>query len=242
MRFNEKVCMVTGGGSGIGRAASERFAAEGGTVVVMNRSEAAGNGAVAAIEAAGGRALFVRTDVAVPEQVEAAVRTTVERWGRVDVLVNNAATMTVKPMLEVTVEEWDRVMAVNLRAMFLACKYALPHMRGGAIVNVSSVHARGTTPGVVPYATSKGGVEAFTRALSRECAAARTRVNAVAPGAVDTPMLWSNPNVASGKEEVDGALGQPGDVAAAILFLASDEARFVNGATLVADGGRLNIL
>lgn len=243
MRFKDKVCFVTGGGSGIGRATCEHFAAEGGKVVVVNRSEKSGNETVAAIESAGGKAIFVSTDVSVPEQVERAVRTTIEKWGRIDVLVNNAAMMTFKPLVELSVEEWDQVMAVNLRGAFLCVKYAMPHMpAGGAIINVSSVHAHETTANVIPYSTSKAGMEAFTRGLSRECAPARMRVNNVAPGAVDTPMLWSNPNVRSGAEKIEGEVGKPEDVAAAILFLASDEARFINGTTLVADGGRLNIL
>lgn len=243
MRFKDKVCFVTGGGSGIGRATCERFAAEGGKVVVVNRSEKSGNETVAAIEAAGGQAMFVSTDVSVPEQVERAVSVTVEKWGRIDVLVNNAAMMTYKPLVELSVEEWDQVLAVNLRGVFLCVKYAMLYMKnGGSIINVSSVHAHETTPNVIPYSTSKAGMEAFTRGLSRECAAAHVRVNNVAPGAVDTPMLWSNPNVESGAEKIEGAIGKPEDIAAAILFLASDEARFINGTTLVADGGRLNIL
>lgn len=243
MRFQDKVGFVTGGGSGIGRAVCERFAAEGGKVVVVNRSKESGSETVAAITASGGQAMFLSTDVGVPEQVEAAISATVERWGRIDLLVNNAAMMTFKPVIELGVDEWDQVLAVNLRAVFLCCKYALPHMGGGAaIVNVSSVHAHETTPNVAAYAASKGGMEAFTRALSRECAAAKVRVNNVAPGAVDTPMLWENPNVKSGEEKIEGAVGQPEDIAAAILFLASEEARFINGTTLVVDGGRLNVL
>lgn len=243
MRFKDKVCFVTGGGSGIGRATCERFAVEGGRVVVINRSEKSGKETVAAIEAAGGEAMFVSTDVSVPEQVERAVSVTIEKWGRIDVLVNNAAVMTFKPLVELSVEEWDGVLAVNLRGVFLCVKYAMPHMKdGGAIVNVSSVHAHETTPNVIPYSTSKAGMEAFTRGLSRECAAAHVRVNNVAPGAVDTPMLWNNPNVKSGAEKIEGAVGKPEDIAAAILFLASGEARFINGTTLVADGGRLSIL
>ncbi len=113
---------------------------------------------------------------------------------------------------------------------------------GSSIVNVSSVHAHETTVNVAPYAASKGGMEAFSRALSRELGAKKIRVNCVAPGAVDTPMLWSNPNVRSGREKVQGAIGAPDDIAAAIAFLAADEARFVNGTTLVVDGGRLDIL
>lgn len=243
MRFKDKVCFVTGGGSGIGRAVCERFAAEGGKVVVVNRSDKSGTATVAAIEAAGGEAIFVGTDLAVPQHVERAVQATLQKWGRIDILVNNAAMMTFKPLVELTIDEWDQVMAVNLRGAFLCVKYAMPHMRdGGAIINVSSVHAHETTPNVIPYSTSKAGMEAFTRGLSRECAAKHMRVNNVAPGAVDTAMLWSNPNVQSGAEKIEGDVGQPEDIAAAILFLASDEARFINGTTLVVDGGRLNIL
>jgi NAD(P)-dependent dehydrogenase (short-subunit alcohol dehydrogenase family) len=242
MRFAEKVCLVTGGGSGIGRATCERFAAEGGKVVVVNLHREHGDETVRAIVAAGGEAIFAQADVGVPEQVEAAVRAAIDTWGRIDVLVNDAAMMTFKPIVDLSVEEWDHVQAVNLRAVFLTCKYCLPHMAHGAIVNVSSVHAHETTADVVPYAASKGGMEAFTRGLSREVAAKKVRVNCVAPGAVDTPMLWENPNVKSGKEQIAGAVGTPADIAAAIAFLASDEARFINGTTLVADGGRLDIL
>ena len=112
-------------------------------------------------------------------------------------------------------------------------------MEQGAIVNVSSVHAHRTTGNVVPYATSKGGLEAFTRGLSQECKAKKVRVNSLAPGAVNTPMLWSNPNVKSGEEKLEGEIAQPEAIAAAICFLASDEASFIDGTTLVVDGGRL---
>ena len=113
---------------------------------------------------------------------------------------------------------------------------------GSAIVNISSVHAHETTRNVVPYATSKGGMEAFTRGFSEELADRKIRINCVAPGAVDTPMLWNNPNVKSGAEKITGAVGKPDDLAAAICFLASAEARFITGTTLVVDGGRLDIL
>jgi NAD(P)-dependent dehydrogenase (short-subunit alcohol dehydrogenase family) len=114
--------------------------------------------------------------------------------------------------------------------------------RGSAIVNISSVHAHETTKNVVPYAASKGGIEAFTRGFSEELADRRIRINCVAPGAVNTPMLWNNPNLKSGAEKISGAVGEPEDIAAAICFLASDEARFITGTTLVVDGGRLDIL
>ncbi|HLV81781.1 MAG TPA: SDR family NAD(P)-dependent oxidoreductase [Chthonomonadaceae bacterium] len=242
MRFTDKVCIVTGGGSGIGRATCERLAAEGGKVLVVDVNAQHGNETVQAITAAGGQAIFSATDIANPTQVQAAVALAVQRWGKIDILVNNAAMMTFLPIVDLPEADWDRVMAVNLRAIFLFCKYCLPHMQGGAIINISSVHAHETTVNVVPYAASKGGIEAFTRGFSEECEAAKVRVNCVAPGAVNTPMLWSNPNVKSGKEKIEGAIGEPADIAAAICFLASDEARFINGTTLVVDGGRLDIL
>lgn len=241
-RFNERICLVTGGGSGIGRATCLRFAAEGGRVAVVDLNAEHGNETVRMIASAGGEAIFIETDVGELDDVRRAVDATVERWGRIDVVVNDAAIMTFKPIVDLDVEDWDRLMRVNLRSIFLFSKFALPHMKDGAIINISSVHAHETTGNVVPYATSKGGIEAFVRGLSRETAAANVRVNAVAPGAVDTPMLWSNPNIREGKESVTGAVGEPEDIAAAICFLASDEARFINGTTLVVDGGRLDIL
>jgi glucose 1-dehydrogenase len=242
MRFQDKICLVTGGGSGIGRAACGRLAAEGGKVAVVDLNGDGAQETVQAIVEAGGAAIGVQADVGNPAEVRAAVERTVREWGRIDVLVNDAAMMTFVPIVDLPEADWDHLMAVNLRAVFLFCKYCLPHMHGGAIVNVSSVHAHETTANVVPYAASKGGMEAFTRGLSRECGDRNVRVNCVAPGAVDTPMLWSNPNVKSGAEKITGAVGKPGDLAAAIAFLASDEAIFVNGTTLVVDGGRLDIL
>jgi glucose 1-dehydrogenase len=124
------------------------------------------------------------------------------------------------------------VLNVNLRSVFLFCKYSVPHMpQGSAIVNVSSVHAHETTRNVVPYASSKGGIEAFTRGFAEELAPRKIRINCVAPGAVDTPMLWDNPNVKNGIEKVEGAIGKPEDIAAAICFLAAPEARFITGTT-----------
>ncbi len=243
MRFKDKVCLVTGGGSGIGRAACLRFAAEGGKVLVVDLDEAHGKDTVATIEGAKGEAAFAKADVGKGDDVRAAIKAAVDRWGRIDVVVNDAAMMTFKPVVELSEEEWDAVLDVNLRSVFLFCKYAVPHMPGGgAIVNISSVHAHETTKNVVPYASSKGGMEAFTRGFSEEIAPKHLRINCVAPGAVDTPMLWDNPNVKNGTEKVTGSIGKPEDIAHAICFLASSEARFVTGTTLVVDGGRLDIL
>jgi NAD(P)-dependent dehydrogenase (short-subunit alcohol dehydrogenase family) len=241
MRFTNKVCIVTGGGSGIGRATCVRFGAEGGKVVVADINEEGGNGTVKTIIDAGGEAIFVKCNVGQSADVQATVNAAVNKWGKVDVLVNNAAMMTFLPIVDLPEEDWDRVLTVNLKSVFMFCKYCLPHMDHGSIVNVSSVHAHETTPNVIPYAASKGGMEAFARGLSLEIEG-KVRVNNVAPGAVNTPMLWNNPNVKSGKEKIEGAVGEPEDLAAAICFLASDEAKFIDGTTLVVDGGRLDIL
>lgn len=243
MRFSNKVCLVSGGGSGIGKAACQLFAREGGKVTVVDLSEEHGNQTVQEITGAQGEAIFAKCDVGHPGEVQAAIRATVEKWGQIDVVVNDAAMMTFKPIIELPDEDWDKVLNVNLRSVFLFCKYAVPHMPlGGAIVNISSVHAHETTKNVVPYASSKGGMEAFTRGFAEEIASRKLRVNCIAPGAVDTPMLWNNPNVKSGVEKIRGAVGKPEDIAAAICFLAAPEARFITGTTLIVDGGRLDIL
>jgi NAD(P)-dependent dehydrogenase (short-subunit alcohol dehydrogenase family) len=243
MRFAEKVCLVTGGGSGIGRATCERFAAEGGKVVIIDLNPEHGAQATDSITTKGGKAVFVKCDVSVSAEVQAAIGIAVNTWGRIDVLVNNAAMMTFKPVVDLSEDDWDKVQAVNLKSVFLFCKYAIPHMpAGAAIVNTSSVHAHESEPGVAPYAASKGGMEAFVRVLALEMRERKIRVNCIAPGAVNTPMLWNNPNVKSGKEKVTGQVGQPQDLAAAICFLAAAEAAFINGTTLIVDGGRLDIL
>jgi glucose 1-dehydrogenase len=243
MRFKDKVCLVTGGGSGIGKATCERIAREGGKVTVVDLKEDHGRQTARAIQAAGGEAIFSKTDVGSVDDIKASIDATVKKWARIDVVVNDAAMMTFKPIVELPDDDWDKVLRVNLKSVFLYCKYAVPHMRpGSSIVNVSSVHAHETTRNVVPYASSKGGMEAFTRGASEELADRKIRINCVAPGAVDTPMLWNNPNVKSGVEKVKGSIGKPEDIAAAICFLASEEARFITGTTLIVDGGRLDLL
>jgi glucose 1-dehydrogenase len=239
-RFTDKVCLVTGGGSGIGQAACLRFGQEGGRVAVVDLNQTHAQDTVEKISSAGGQAMAVRADVGSSADIRAAIKQTVDAWGKLDVLVNDAAMMTFTPLIDTSEADFEKVLNVNLRSVFLFCKYGVPHMpEGAAIVNVSSVHAHQTTPNVVPYATSKGGVEALTRGLSIELTSRKIRINCVAPGAVDTPMLWNNPNLKSGAEKITGAVGKPEDLAAAICFLAAPEAAFVTGTTLVVDGGRL---
>ncbi len=241
MRFTNKVCLVTGAGSGIGRATALQFAAEEGLVIIIDRDEASGNETVDLITKTGGKAIFSHCDVGIEADIKKTIDLAVSTWQKIDVLVNNAAMMTFKKIVDISADEWDLVMRVNIRSVFLFCKYSIPHMSMGAIVNISSVHAHETTANVVPYASSKGAMEAFVRGVSLEYPG-QLRINCVAPGAVDTPMLWNNPNVKSGAEKVTGVIGKPEELAHAICFLASDEASFINGTTLVADGGRLNIL
>jgi NAD(P)-dependent dehydrogenase (short-subunit alcohol dehydrogenase family) len=243
VRFEGKVCLVTGAGSGIGKATAKQFAAEGGKVVVIDLNPDHGNQTVKEITSAKGQTFFAKCDVGNVDEIKATIKAAVDKWGKIDVVVNDAAMMTFKPIVDLPDDDWDKVLDVNVRSVFLFCKYSTPHMSAGsAFVNVSSVHAHETTKNVVPYASSKGAMEAFTRGFSEELADKKIRINCVAPGAVDTPMLWNNPNIKSGVEKVEGAIGKPEDIAAAICFLASSEARFITGTTLVVDGGRLDIL
>lgn len=243
MRFSNKTCIVTGGGSGIGRATCLRMAAEGGKVVVADLHQDAAQATVDDIAAAGGQAIAVEVDVGNSAQVQAAIAKALSAYGSLDVIVNDAAMMTFQPIVDLAEPDFFHVVTTNLGSVFFFAKYGAPHMPpGSAIVNISSVHAHETTANVVPYAASKGAIEAFARGFSIEMESRKIRVNCVAPGAVDTPMLWNNPNVKSGAEKIEGSIGKPEDLAAAICFIASDEARFVNGTTLVVDGGRLDIL
>jgi glucose 1-dehydrogenase len=241
MRFTNKICLVTGAGSGIGRATAKRLASEEGKVVVIDRDEKGGKQTVDSITKNNGTAIFSKCDVGNADEIKASVDLALSRWNKIDVLINNAAMMTFKKIVDISIEEWEMVMNVNLRSVFLFCKYCIPHMSHGSIVNISSVHAHETTANVVPYASSKGAMEAFIRGVSLEYPK-QVRINCVAPGAVDTPMLWNNPNVKSGAEVISGAIGKPEELAAAICFVASEEASFINGTTLIADGGRLDIL
>jgi len=244
-RFDNKTVIVTGAASGIGLAAATRFGSEGARVVIADRDVTHESAAVDAVKRAGAPdAWACACDVSDEAQVAACVAGAVERFGGLDVVVNNAGLMTFKPLSELTADDWRRVLGVDLLGAFFFVKQAFEHMKpGGAVVNVSSVHAVETEPMVAPYAAAKAALVSLTRSAALEGKPRGIRVNAVLPGAVDTPMLWSNPNVKSGVEKVDRSfVGSPDDLASAIAFLASDEAKFVQGAALVVDGGRLDRL
>lgn len=243
MRFTDKVCIITGAGSGIGRATAMQMAAEGGKIVVVGNTATNSNETVEMITKAGGQAIFTQADVGNEEQVKACVDAVIKQWGRIDVVVNNAAIMTFERIVDLAVEDWDSVMNTNLRSVFLYTKHCVPHMQpGSTFVNISSVHAYETSPNVIPYASSKGAMEVFIKGANQEYADKGIRFNCVAPGSVDTPLLWTNPNIKNGTEKITGPIGKPEEIAAAICFMASPESSFVNGTTLVVDGGKLNIL
>ncbi len=245
MRFDGKVVVVTGGARGIGFATAKRFGSEGARVAIADlREEQARNAAEELKRSGAPDALGLECNVANEGEVAALVAKCIERWGSLHVVVNNAGLMIFKPLEEETGDDWQHVLGVDLLGTFYFIKQAFLHMpRGGVIVNVSSIHAFETTPLVSAYAAAKAAVVSLTRSASLEGASKGIRVNAVLPGAVNTPMLWENPNVKSGLEHIDrGVLGQPDDVAAVIAFLASDEAEFIRGSSVIVDGGRLGKL
>ena len=244
-RFQDKVAIVTGGASGIGLAIALRLAAEGSRIVLADHNQAHLAAAVPAVEAAGAPAVWAsRCDVSVEAEVTATVDGALQRFGRLDVVVNNAGLMEFKPLEELGGDDWLRVLGVDLLGAFFFTKQAFLHMKsGGSIVNIASIHAVETSPQVAPYAAAKAALLSLTRSSSIEGRDKGIRTNAILPGAIDTPMLWSNPNVKSGVEVIGKAdLWRAEDVAAAVAYLASDDAAFIQGAQLRVDGGRLDRL
>jgi NAD(P)-dependent dehydrogenase (short-subunit alcohol dehydrogenase family) len=247
-RLSDKVALITGAGSGIGRVAAELFAAEGAAVVVADVVADAARATTATITAQGGRATAVSVDVADEEQVSDMVGVALDSFGALHVLFNNAGIFPDDDggVLDTPPSTWDRVMQVNLKGVWLGCRAAVPAMvdsGGGSIVNVASfVALMGAATAQVAYTASKGGVLAFTRELAVEYARAGIRANALCPGPIDTPLLaelLADP-VRRQRRLVHipmGRLGRPEEIARAALFLASDESSFMTGSALVVDGG-----
>lgn len=242
----KRVVLITGAAGGVGRATVQAFCRKGWTVIGVDRSDYG--------EAFPKGNLFIQSDISNPADLESIFKQARKFTDTLDALVNNAAQQIIKPILETSVEEWDTVMNSNLRAVFLAAKLAYPLLSaqgGGAIVNVSSVHAVATSENIAAYAASKGGMLALTRAMAIEFADVRIRVNTILPGAVDTPMLragLSRDHVGGGtmverlenlaRKTVSGKIGEPYEIAHAIYFLADEEqSSFMTGQAIIVDGG-----
>jgi NAD(P)-dependent dehydrogenase (short-subunit alcohol dehydrogenase family) len=250
-RLEGTVAFITGAGSGIGRATAKLFAEEGSRVAILDKNLPGARETAEAIRHAGSEAILLEVDLADSDAIEAAFAKGTQHFGRVDILVNNAATYALRGFAEITVEEWRKVLDVNLTAYFLCARSAAREMRksgGGSIVNIGSVHRMISEPNSGAYAASKGGVAQLTRNLAIELSADKIVVNSISPGFVRTPMSvvdgvdetttdrFLNYYVKSGRIPL-GRAGTPEEIAAAALFLASRECGYLTGADLVVDGG-----
>jgi NAD(P)-dependent dehydrogenase (short-subunit alcohol dehydrogenase family) len=247
MRLNDKVCVITGGGSGIGRATALLFAQEGAQLVVADKRNA--QAVVTECADKGAQAMAVEADVAVAADVRRMIEAAVERFRRLDVLINNAGYGITGSVVDTDEEAWDALMAVNVRGVFLCSKYAIPVMKrsgGGTIVNTASVVAAVGIGNRAAYCASKGAVAALTRAIAIDHVGDGIRCNAIAPGTIDTPyfddIVRKSADAAATRKalaarQLLGRLGTPEEIAAGILFLASDESRFATGTILTLDGG-----
>jgi NAD(P)-dependent dehydrogenase (short-subunit alcohol dehydrogenase family) len=248
MRLKDKIAIVTGAGAGIGRGIAERFGREGAAVVIAEIDAATGDAAARSIRDAGGDALFVPTDVSNEAQVKSMAQKALDRYGRIDVLCNNAAILLVHEEArahELTNETWDRTMAVNLRGYWLCSKYVVPAMLrqgSGSIIHVASPTGLFGFTRLTAYSTSKGGVVGLTRAMAADYAPDHIRVNAIVPGTIDTPMNaieLSDPKKRQHFAEIApaGRLGTPEDLAGIALFLASEDSNYCIGGIFTVDGG-----
>lgn len=249
MRLKDKVAIVTGASSGIGIGIAEVFAEEGARVVCVARRAAEGETVAKAIRQKGGSAAFVACDVSDEQQVQSMVRRTLELFGQVDVLVNNAGVNFVKPFEELTSADWDRVIGVDLRGTFLctrACIESFLKQGAGSVVNIATVHTMACLPGAAPYDAAKWGMVGLTKSLAVEFASRGIRFNCLSPGLIDT-QIWTD--IQNGAEDLEaclthwranipvGRVGTIREIGRVAAFLASDEASYVTGANLLADGG-----
>jgi NAD(P)-dependent dehydrogenase (short-subunit alcohol dehydrogenase family) len=248
MKLKDRVAIVTGGAKGIGWGVVKVLIQEGAKVVVVDWDKENGEKTAEEMRQAGGDAIFVFCDVSNEEQVKAMVQKTLDKYGKIDILVNDAGIGVYKSVLDTSSEDWDRCLAVNLKGQFLCSKYCIPYMQKigkGAIVNISSVHSFQTANGTAPYCASKGGITALTRNMAIDYGPT-IRVNSIAPGWVLTPLIqgifdsYPDPKDQQRQTErrqVMKRIGVPEDIGYAVAFLVSDEASFITGTQLFVDGG-----
>jgi len=247
--LSNKVAIITGGASGIGRATALLFAQEGAAVAIVDIDAEQGQSTMLEIEAKGGKAIFIRANAAIADDCRAAVEKTVATYGSLDILFNNAGIVRRANVVHTTEAEWDKVMAVNVKSIFLMSKYAIPYMEkagGGSIINTSSGWGIKGGSNAVSYCASKGAVTNMTRAMAIDHGRQNIRVNSVCPGDTDTPMLRDEARqlgqdeatfMAEAAERPLHRYAQPGEIAQAVLYLASDAASYVTGSALIIDGG-----
>ncbi len=239
----DRVAIVTGSGQGMGRGIARCLARAGAHVVIAEQAAERIAPAVAEIEDLGVSSLGIPTDVSRADDVRRMVQQTLERFGKIDILVNNAGVVVIKPLIEQTEADWDRVLNTNLKGVFLCCREVVPHMiarKRGAIVNIASIAAFHVTVPHVPYAASKAGVVALTRDLAYEVGPQGVRVNAIAPGPIETGMsriVTEEDRQARARSILLGRMGQPEDIGETAVFLVSDAASYITGATLPVSGG-----
>ncbi|WP_018256297.1 SDR family NAD(P)-dependent oxidoreductase [Halomicrobium katesii] len=245
-RHADSVAVVTGSTRGIGAGVARRFAAEGASVVVTGRSVEPGERVVAEIEDAGGEATFLQADMRDPAEIQALIEHTVEEYGRVDTLVNNAGVQTETTASEATLDDWAFVVETDFRSFWLCTKHAVEHMpEGGTVLNMSSNHARLTMPGLFPYNAVKAGIDGMTRAMALELGPEGITVNTINPGWIEIER--TSEELGEDYEYTEeihpvGRLGTPADVAGLAAFLASDDATFVTGESILVDGGRSQVM
>jgi NAD(P)-dependent dehydrogenase (short-subunit alcohol dehydrogenase family) len=248
-RLDGKVSVITGAAMGIGKASAVALASEGARVVISDIDDASGQATVKEITQAGGQAIFQHADVGVTDDIENLIKAAIDQWGRLDILVNNAAQAISGSVVDITEDDWNRVLNINLTSVWRGMKFAIPHMitaGAGSIINISSVQSLLGFKGWSAYAAAKGAINALTQQSAVEYAPYRIRVNAIAPGTIMTPMnerifattpdpqklieSWNNLHAL-------GRFGQPNEVGSVVAFLASDDSSFITGSVIPVDGG-----